>query len=105
MSPECVTVTWRCRAGSAALQGGSMVNRLLPYLGFMPWVVHRLDMHTSGATSLPGWVQRSDSSGFKFKGRLLVKGLGMGPGTPQGYLDPCSCQGEGPGDPNVESFE
>lgn len=33
------------------MQGGSMVNRLLPYLGFMPWVVHRLDMHTSGAPS------------------------------------------------------
>ena len=29
-----------------------MVNRLLPYLGFMPWVVHRLDMHTSGAAPL-----------------------------------------------------
>ena len=33
-----------------------MVNRLLPYLGFMPWVVHRLDMHTSGASHVSGKV-------------------------------------------------
>jgi hypothetical protein len=30
------------------LQGGSMVNRIIPYLGRMPHVLHRLDMFTSG---------------------------------------------------------
>ena len=30
------------------LQGGSMVNRIIPYLGRMPHVLHRLDMYTSG---------------------------------------------------------
>ncbi len=36
-SPHCV-------------QGGSMVNQILPYLGQLPYVLHRLDMNTSG-----GW--------------------------------------------------
>jgi hypothetical protein len=31
-----------------SLQGGSMVNRIIPYLGRMPHVLHRLDMFTSG---------------------------------------------------------
>lgn len=25
-----------------------MVNRIIPYLGYMPHVLHRLDMYTSG---------------------------------------------------------
>ena len=30
------------------MQGGSMLNLLIPYFGFSPWIIHRLDMRTSG---------------------------------------------------------
>lgn len=37
-----------CSLGALAAQGGSMVNRIIPYLGRLPHVLHRLDMYTSG---------------------------------------------------------
>lgn len=44
-------------------QGGSMVNRMIGYLGKPPYVLHRLDMETSGvAKTLQRLVHTSDAT-------------------------------------------
>ena len=40
-----------------------MVNRLIPYLGYMPRVIHRLDMYTSGTVTFRHLGQLSASIG------------------------------------------
>jgi 23S rRNA pseudouridine1911/1915/1917 synthase len=65
-------------------QGGSMVNRVLGYLGREPWGIHRLDQNTSGLLLFAKSVEAAREASRQFRERSVTKTyLAVCVGVPQ----------------------
>eukprot|EP01025_Chloroclados_australasicus_P011195 TRINITY_DN14842_c0_g1_i4.p1 TRINITY_DN14842_c0_g1~~TRINITY_DN14842_c0_g1_i4.p1 ORF type:complete len:424 (-),score=1.96 TRINITY_DN14842_c0_g1_i4:843-2114(-) len=54
-------------------KGGSLINQVYGYLGFVPWGVHRLDFHTSGVVVMAKSKQFAANLCQQFRNQVVAK--------------------------------